>query len=414
MTCVLEINDAAVTLYQGARVLARGPAVAVLLEDGTRFGDDAMRLSRIHPRQTNQQYFTRLNADPLPAPGKQARNHADLIYQHLQTLKPAIDAEGGDVLLAVPGVLTADQLGILLGVLQETGIAVRGFVDSAVAALCTQALPATACHVDVMLQRAVVTSVATDTSVAKTGAQEATDCGLGRLLEAWINVIADRFVRETRFDPLHAAATEQQLFDQLYGWIEGGAIGSELAVEVVHADSTRRVEIGRALLEEKTAQRLQPLKEMLPGDTEVFLSARSARLPGIHRVLADAAIAVNDLPEDALARGCADHMASILSPDGELRLITRLPAIRAAVTSELPPEPSAPPTHVLLGFEAWPVTAVPRLPIVTDGADDGALRLRPGSGARVNGAPADPERSLAAGDRISFEGDDYLLIQVRD
>ena len=38
-------------------------------------------------------------------PGRRARNHADLVYLHLHSLKPRIDAEGGAVLLAVPGAI---------------------------------------------------------------------------------------------------------------------------------------------------------------------------------------------------------------------------------------------------------------------------------------------------------------------
>src|SRR5690606_20513229 len=115
----------------------------------------------------NQQYFTRLNADPLPVPGPRARNHADLVYLHLKTFQPLIEAEGGSVLLAVPGILSADQLGVLLGVLQEVGIRVSGFVDAAVAALSIHPLPERAFHLDVSLQRAVVTSVEAGTSVSK-------------------------------------------------------------------------------------------------------------------------------------------------------------------------------------------------------------------------------------------------------
>src|SRR5690606_14808120 len=129
MTCILELNDADLTLYRDRAVLHRAPGVAVVLEDQVAFGEEALRLSRIHPRRANQHYFTRLNADPLPVPGPRARNHADLVYLHLKTFQPLIEAEGGSVLLAVPGILSADQLGVLLGVLQEVGIRVNGFVD---------------------------------------------------------------------------------------------------------------------------------------------------------------------------------------------------------------------------------------------------------------------------------------------
>lgn len=413
MTCILELNDAAVTLYRNHTVLRQSPGVAVVLDDDVHFGEDALRLSRIHPRQTNQQYFTRLSADPLPAPGKRARNHADLVYLHLMTFKALIEAEGGDVLLAVPGILTADQLGVLLGVLQEVGIAVAGFVDAAVAALSTRTVPPRAYHLDVMMQRAVLTTVETaDGSVHKVAAHEIPECGLSRLLDAWINVIADRFVRETRFDPLHAAATEQQLFNQVYDWIEGGAKGGELAVEVVHADHTRRVDIARGVLEEKAHQRLKQIADAVPRGADVFLSARSARLPGLHLTLEALQNPATDLGDDALVRGCLHNLSLIVPDDGELRLVTRLPL--EAGPADTPasgapaPEPAAAPTHALNGHEARPLEDGP-LPLRRE---NGRMMLDPQPGLRLNGEPVQHASALAAGDRVVMGEREYLIIRV--
>ena len=441
MTCILELNDAELTLYRDASVLHRSPGVAVVLDGDVHFGEQALRMSRIHPRQANPYYFTRLNADPLPAPGPRARNHADLVYLHLKTFKPLIDAEGGELLLAVPGILSADQLGVLLGVLHEVGVRVTGFVDAAVAALSTQALPPRAYHLDVMMQRAVVTTVDSGSSVGKAGAQEVPECGLNRLLDAWINVIADRFVRETRFDPLHAAATEQQLFNQLYDWIESGGEGQELVVEVVHADHTRRVELGRGLLEDKAEQRLRQIADVIPAGADVYLSARSARLPGLRRTLEDLQARTVTLPDDALPRGCLDNLRHIVPADGELRLVTRLPVAGARVEREAvdaapqPADSAAPtdssarmdssaetdssarrgsstPTHALRGHEAWPLADDDSvLPTSRDGV---RLVLAARPGVLLNGRPVAERTALAVGDRVAMGEQEYLIIRVRE
>jgi hypothetical protein len=416
MTCILDLNDAALTLYRDHSVLHRSPGVAVVLGDDVHFGEDALRMSRIHPRQANQQYFTRLNADPLPGPGSRARNHADLVYLHLKTFKPWIDAEGGEVLLAVPGILSPDQLGVLLGVLQEVGIRVSGFVDAAVAALSTRQVPALAYHLDVMMQRAVVTTVEAGSSVSKAAAQEVLGCGLNRLLDAWTNVIADRFVRETRFDPLHAAATEQQLFNQVYDWIDAGADSQELVVEIVHGDHTRRVELGRGVLEDKAEQRLRQVSDALPGGAQVFLSARCARLPGLHRALEALQVQATTLPDDALTRGCLHNLQHIIPEDGELRLVTRLPHANANTGGGADREPEAPPamapTHALRGHEAVPLAGSrPPLPLGRDGAQ---ITLEPQHGVLLNGVPVERPRALAPGDRVAVGEHEYLLIRVLD
>lgn len=412
MTLILEINDADLTLYRGNELLYRSPAAAVVLGNQIHFGEQALKLSRIHPRQTNLQYFSRLNADPLTVPGHRARNHADLVYLHLQQFKPLVDGEGGKVVLAVPGVLSPDQLGVLLGVLQEVGIGVEGFVDAAVAAVSSRDAPAQAFYLDVMMQRSVITTLSIDDDVRRAAVQEVPECGFNRLLEGWINVIADRFVRETRFDPMHAAATEQQLFDQVYHWVRSGGEGSELIVDIDHQDHTRRAEVSRATLEEKGEQRFRQLADALPRGAHVFLSHRSAVLPGLERTLATLHVTSVALPVDAVPRGCLNNLPQILPKGGELRLITRLP--HGSEVKEAPPRSdnlSRQPTHLLRGHEAWPLSRSD-LPVPLDANGEGFV-LRPEHHARLNGAPLHEPVLLQSGDRVTLGRDEYLVIHVQ-
>ena len=39
------------------------------------------------------------------------------------------------------------------------------------------------------------------------------------LQQAWTDRVASEFVRRTRYDPLHEAASEQRLWDALPGWL---------------------------------------------------------------------------------------------------------------------------------------------------------------------------------------------------
>lgn len=417
MTCIFELNDSALTIYRDRTPVHRSPGVAVVLDDENHFGDAALRLARIHPRQTNLQYFSRLNADPLPAPAGRARNHADLVYLHLQSIKPHIDEQGGSVLLAVPGVFTPDQLGVLLGVLQEVGIGVDGFVDTAVAALSTQATSGRAYHVDIMLQRLVVTTLDTeDGQVSKSAAQEVPECGLIRLLDGWTNVIADRFVRETRFDPLHAAATEQQLFNQVYDWVDDGAAAGDLAVEIVHAGHNRRVELGRAVLEDKAEQRFRQIADAIPRAAQVFVSARSARLPGLARALEQLQATVVELADDAVPDGCLRNLSDIVPDGNELRLVTRLsaagqaaqPHAQAAPTRTAPTHPPA--THAVVDGVARRLAAV-ELPVRRNGEH---WLLETDASVQLNGEPATGGATLQPGDRVKSDEHEYLIIHVAD
>ena len=156
MTLIFELNDTELSLYRGTERLYHAPAIALARNDEILFGEAALRLARIHPQQTNQQYFSRLNADPLVQPVASAANHADLVYLHLKELAILIEE---DVILAVPGTLSNDQLSVLLGIGHEAKITICGFIDSAVAALTTIRVPEKTYLLDVHLQHMSITEL---------------------------------------------------------------------------------------------------------------------------------------------------------------------------------------------------------------------------------------------------------------
>lgn len=425
MTTILELNDADLTLYRNGRPAYRAPGIAFVSDREILFGEPALRLSRIHPRQTNLQYLGRMSADPLPQPAPRARNHADLVYLHLQELAARVDEP---IILAVPAVFSTDQLGVLLGILQEVSIEVAGFVDSAVAAAAALPLPDHAWHLDILLHRAVLTALVADEQVVRRGVEEITDCGLVRLLDGWTNAVADRFVRETRFDPLHAAATEQQLFDQLFDPVWRGAAGSELAFEIVQGEQTRRVELGRQVLEERATPRFRQIAQRLPRGAHVMVTARSAPLPGLLDAFRDAGLTLTILRDDALPAGCAASEASIVSAGGELRLIARLPRLapplpvggaepelgsaqdRPLGTDSAAHAPPVLPTHVLIGHRALPLGhGALGFDVVRHGA---VTLVRPADGLLLNGATIFRDTALEVGDRLALGGREYLVITV--
>lgn len=397
MIPLLELNDAELGLYLDGRTLYRQPAVALLGEDGNRFGLPALRAARRHPRQANQQYLARLNADPLPVPGKQAFNHADLVYLHLLELKAALPAQAGDAQMAAaaPGCLTGDQLGVLLGIAQEAGIVLRGFADSAVLMASAAALPPRAWLLDLHLNRACLTELLAGEEVCRGQVEELPGCGLMSCIDGWAGLLADRFVQDTRFDPLHAADTEQQLYDHLYDWAAqaGGDADEAFAVEIQHQGHGRRVELAASALRGKLMQRLQLLSGKLPADAQLLATPRAARLPGLLDALAELGWQAATLPPDALQQGFRRHAERIA--EGEIRLLTQLPC----ESRPAPPAPAAAPlaTHALFESRAWPLRGNPfGLPatgragerVARDGRTFELIAVQPGADARADGSEA--------------------------
>ncbi len=404
MTAILELNDLELTLHKGSEARYRSPAMAIVREDELLFGEPAVRLARIHPQQANQHYFNRMNADPLPQPIRKAANHADLVYLHLMELA---EQNPDDTILAVPGTLTGDQLGVLLGICQEAGINVSGFVNAAVASIATTPTPDRVTYLDVFLQHMLLSELSINDEIRHERSLEVRDCGFTNLVDGWMNLIADRFVQETRFDPLHTAASEQQLYNQVYDWVLGAHVRTEVAFQVSHNDQQRRVEVPSSQLEQKATQRIDRLIDALPARRPLVLSARATRMPGLTSQLKRAGFDLTLLAADAVAAGCNQHMALVRTVDTELRLISRLPNTSGVLNNDSADQPA--PTHLLKDNVARPL-ADPSGPAVDQ--REGALFVLPAAGLTLNNVPLTAEARLALGDVIGTPEGSFTAIRL--
>ena len=343
----LDLNDSGLRLFRDQEVVAQSSGFAIVMQSELLLGDAARSQFRLHPREANNQFWHRLSMDPLATRGPNVANHADLVYRHLKELLDDADFGPDDeLILAVAGTTTNDQLGLLLGVGQELNIPITGLVDSAVAASIANPVPNRLAHIDVSLHRATVTMMEADTELARRSTAEVSELGLSPLLDAWVNVIADRFVTETRFDPLRIAETEQQLYDCIYTWADNGAHSAELAIEIDHQGSLRRAGVSAKALVEKAQQRYRLLDPVLDQGTSCILSHRAANLPGLSEYLLANGHAVSRLDPGDLIAGIQRHLELIRSGADALRFVTRLPCVTQA-TGPARGVPRAAPTHVV-------------------------------------------------------------------
>ena len=183
--------------------------VAAAAYDGKEliFGKAAQRAARTLPQQFNHRYLSTLSGEPLPTPLGDARNFADLIYRHLQTL--AIDDT--PVTFAVPSHLSDNQLGLLLGISRELDVDVQGFVDLGLAYAASSGCTGDFSVVDLEQHRLVqATFKAADGEVCLVEHRTWEGAGYAHIIEGWMSFVADEFVHRTRFDPLHTGNTEHR------------------------------------------------------------------------------------------------------------------------------------------------------------------------------------------------------------
>ena len=218
MTHLIYINDNNLLIQAGSNV-QRAQGYAWLKGDEVLFDTDAtrspVRHCRLAPQEINNRYWQQCDESSVTQNGAGMRHAADLIWRHLGELKQQHDIDSA--VLVVPSHYRQTNLQLLLGVAKSSGIAVTGLVNKAVLALHDKSLESGSyTHLDVQLHQTVSSTLHLDSGVLKLGAVEIIqDVGIHAMHEALLKGLQKNFIQNDRFDPLHDAGTEQQLFDQL-------------------------------------------------------------------------------------------------------------------------------------------------------------------------------------------------------
>src|SRR5690606_28808511 len=144
--------------------------------------------------------------------------------------------------------------------------------------------------------------------------------GLTVAWDALSRIAAQAFVQQTRFDPLHNAATEQAMFDALPRWIEALASAPGAVLELAIGGRTHRASVSRDDLARRLAEPFQDIAAAIneharPRPATLLLSARAAALPGLAEYL-EQATGLSPLRLDALAavRGALAQADAIAVP----------------------------------------------------------------------------------------------------
>lgn len=411
---LLEINDLAVTLSGPSGRLAASPGVAVADRDGLHFGADARARARRNPRRTFDRFWEHLDQQPLAEPAGPARSHADLAYYHLRAVIEAAGEPVQAVCLAVPAEYDKPRLALTLGVVQACGLEVTGLVCAPVAAAVGLGLePGHWRLLGLRLHDLIAADieVGPDT-VALTGSRTLLRRGLVDLESRWAGRIAERFVRDTRFDPLHDADTEQRLHDTLDEWLTALAEVTTVRAAMRVGDREYHVPLDRRFLAAGAEEFYRAVAAEFTDDARVVLDARLATLPGLLEQLPSAPVIC---PAEALAAGIDAAGDAIQADDPQAPPhVTRLPRSRGRPLPAGGPTGRPAPTHLLRDGVATPLDPA--------GQALGAARLEPGDdgwhlrgdadAVRINGRPPTADAPLATGDCLQADGAELWLIAV--
>ena len=374
----VHINDAAISVHDADRTLYREPGFALLDDDRLTTGTAAFSQARLKPRRIHNHFWSELRTEPLPDRRFHHLSAADIVSRQLEQMWQRVTGEA--IVVAVPGYMDAASLGLFLGIAAELHIPVAGMIDAAVAATRREYQGAVPVHVDLGLHSALLTRLTQSGQVQVDRAEVIDECGMTALYDAWIAQIAEAFVLQSRFDPLHTAETEQMLQDRLKDRLIAASAGDTVAMEIEYRGISHAAEMESLELVATAApvyhRIVSKLRALYRADETpaLQLSDRAARMPGLADILTARVGGELFVQEPgATARGLLARCGDMRPGQGAVSLVRKLPWDQApvAATADSGPRHSGQPTHVLFNNRAYEIN---RDPLVLGTQSGGAGR----------------------------------------
>ncbi len=351
------------------------PGFALPEKDGLLVGKAAEKKAHLFPRQIISKFWDHLNTEPLEQPGKYIpQSTAEIAFNHLGSIWQKIQKTGRDVILAVPAYYSRQQLGLILGIANELSIPVKGFVPLALAASPGAHPGKMMLHLDIHLNRLEVTCIDQEEQLSMQDTVTATEKALIHLHRKWAEAIAREFVKTTRFDPLHRAAAEQELYDRLPGVLYNLQQGPSIAFDMTSGSRTYGITLTRDLFIRQAEPVYTEMRQLIQGlwkkhrkneaAAVLLLTHRLARLPGCMEFFGGIKGAeIVQLEEGAAARGALkiQHQLPDQADSEEISFLTSLPLQlnRSNQTRTRADSENLSPTHLLYHNIAYPISDKP-------------------------------------------------------
>jgi hypothetical protein len=261
--------------------------------------------------------------------------------------------------------MDSQHLGLFLGIAGELKLPVAAMVDAAVAATRREYRNAVPVHIDLSLHATTLTRL-TQQGAAQSERSEVLDsCGVIALYDSWLHTAAEAFVQQSRFDPLHTAATEQMLVNRLGGWLTEAARADRVEMELEFSGTTYTASVESLTLIGAAAPVYQQIASKLRAifraeeTPAIQVTDRIARLPGLTEMLkARVGGEVFVLEPGATARGTLARCRKSADEASGVSLIRQLPWDQTAVEIEHETAERAEggtPTHLLHGHTAFEI-----------------------------------------------------------
>jgi hypothetical protein len=353
------------------------PGFALPQKKDLLVGKAAESQAHLFPRQILSHFWDHLNTEPLEHPAKYIpQSHAEIVYHHLSLIWKQLQTRGDEVVMAIPSFYKREQLGLILGIARELGMPVVGFVPMTLAASSHVCPKKMLLHIDVHLHRVEVSYLEQGESLTLRDSATTAGKGLIRLYREWVDAIAREFVAATRFDPLHQASTEQQLYDRLPAVLSHFQHNSSMLFEINGGSTPYSITLERDLFIREAEsvygeilrliERMRNKRSKNQTPVALQLSHRLSRLPGCTARLATIkGVQIIELDRGAAAKRVPEiwHQAAAQHDNRGTSLFTSRPwqRLRPSNNHEYSTAQAATsgPTHLLYRNIAYPITEKP-------------------------------------------------------
>ncbi|MEM7400622.1 MAG: hypothetical protein AAF304_01595, partial [Pseudomonadota bacterium] len=186
--------------------------------DVVEVGEAAKHQAHLRPREISTHFWAALTASSTT---KHILSHAEIALKHLEHVWKSAQCADASAILITPAHLDKNDLGLLLGICKKLNITVLGIACNAVLSLQQRIENCTAVYLDLLQNKFVLSELnQNEVGVSLKKTSRVLDYGLKTFTHNCAKSIANQFVSETRFDPLHTATNEQQFYDKLPLWLE--------------------------------------------------------------------------------------------------------------------------------------------------------------------------------------------------
>lgn len=355
---IIELNDIAIQISDHSGLIQKTSGFLSTSDALTLFGDEAERSSRLMPTTTYSKFWQELSLDTIENV-KGFRHFADMAYSQLMYISEQYEFSD-EVIFAVPSHFTGRQLAILLGLAEKTPLRVKGVVDLSAAATALSFAEEKIVFVDLQLHQVVLSNLAVfDSGLELVSTAQIPGAGRQNFIDALMLAATNAFIQQCRFNPLHNAESEQQLYNELTKLL-GSEDVKDSALEIKFGQSSYTATLPRESLITGLSDCYRKINDALKDvgrdAGQILLSAAMGRLPGCLASIKGSVPTLACSP-DSVCKAALKYQDVILAnADEGLTLVNRLPVQRTSqltrdkCTSELVP------THVLFKNVAFPVT----------------------------------------------------------